>query len=99
MSRYKVAQVTWIDAWFSDHLVADVNLLRETAGWLVTNNKRIVRVALTIDERGPADIINIPRAYVRKVRVLDVAALRDEQLPDDEIEPGEDDMLEAERGY
>lgn len=73
-------------------------MVRETAGWLVQNNKRVVRVALTVDERGPADLMTIPKSMIRKVRVIDVNALRDETV-DDEVEPSESDKLEAERGY
>lgn len=95
----KLVTVEWCDAWLSDTLRKDVNLIRETAGWLVTNNKRVVRIALTVDERGPGDVMNIPRSMVRKIRVIDVSALRDEQTPNDDVEPSANDVLEAERGY
>lgn len=95
---YKIAVVEWCDAWFSATLSADVNLIRTTSGWLVQNNKRVVRVALTLDDRGPGDIMNIPRAFVRKVRVLDTKQLRDE-APDDAVEPSEADVLNAQEGY
>lgn len=98
MSKPKIAVVTWIDAWYSDSLSADVNMLRETCGFLVANNKRIVRIALTIDERGPSDLMNIPKAYVRSVKILDAKHLRDE-VESDAAEPSEDDMIQAQRGY
>lgn len=96
--NYKVAVVEWCDAWFSDSLSSDVNLVRHTVGWLVQNNKRVIRLALTYDDRGPADLMNIPRAYVRKIRVLDTRGLRDE-TDEDLTEPSEKDMLEAAKGY
>lgn len=95
---YKFAHVEWCDAWFSSSLEASTTMIRHTAGWLVHNNSRIVRIAATLDERGPADIMNIPRQLVRKVAVLDADLLRTEQ-PADEIEPPEADVLEAAKGY
>lgn len=95
---YKFAVVEWQDAWLSSTLSADVNLIRTTAGWLVQNNKRVVRVALTVDERGPGDVMSIPRGMVRKVRVVDAKLLRDE-AEGDEAEPTEAVLLDAKEGY
>jgi hypothetical protein len=91
--------VEWLDAYFSDTLPKDVNMVRTTAGWLVQNNKRVVRVALTYDDRGAADMMTIPRGMVRSVRIVDAKTLRDEQIPADDVEPTEADHAEAARGY
>lgn len=97
---YKLALVVWRDAWFSAQLSVDINLNRSTVGWLVHNNKRIVRIALTYDhERGPADIMNIPRAMVKQIKILDAKLLRDEVADLDEVEPLEDDKIEAKDQY
>jgi hypothetical protein len=95
---YKFAVVTWGDAWWSDSLHTDVIMVRQTAGWLVQANKRIVRVALTIDERGPADLMNVPRAYVRDIKILDGRSLR-AIAEDEEVEPTEKDILEGKKAY
>lgn len=96
--EYKFAHVEWCDAWYGSALEAKTVLIRHSAGWLVHNNKKIVRIATTVDERGPGDIMNIPRSMVRKVQVLDAAILRAE-TEEDELEPPEADVLEAKRGY
>lgn len=95
---YKFAYVEWCDAWYGSSLEATTVMIRHSAGWLVHNNKKIVRIATTIDERGPSDIMNIPRPMVRKVTVLDGSLLRAEAASD-EIEPPEADVLEAKKGY
>lgn len=95
---YKFALVEWCDAWFTSSLEASTTMIRHTSGWLVHCNKRVVRVAATVDERGPADIMNIPRSLVRKVTVLDAALLKAESASD-EIEPPEADVCEALKGY
>ena len=96
MSHQKLAVVEWTDAWFSSSLVTDVNLLRTTAGWLIQNNKRIVRIALTLDERGPADILSIPRAMIRKIRIIETKQLRAESTDgSDEVEPSEQELNDA----
>jgi hypothetical protein len=82
MSSYKIAVVEWNDAWFSENLSSDVNCLRKTVGWLIQNNKRVVRIALTQDADGVQDIMNVPRAYVRSLRIIDPKQLRDETEAD-----------------
>jgi hypothetical protein len=95
--EYKLCVVEWLDAWFSTMLSQEVNLVRQTAGWLIQNNKRVVRIALTIDwERGPGDMMNIPRSLVRSIKILDSAALREEKTDGtDECEPSADAVAEA----
>ena len=95
---YKMAVVEWIDAWLSDTLQADQGCIRYTAGWLVHNNSKIVRIALTVDGRGPGDVMNIPRSLVRRVKIVGEDLLQAE-TPEDEIEPPEADVLAAKNGY
>lgn len=85
----KIAIVEWNDAWFSENLSADVNCVRHTVGWLVQNNKKVVRVALSRDADGTQDIMNIPRAYVRSLKLLDPKAFKDEEPDDLSEEPEE----------
>lgn len=98
MSNRKIAIVTWLDAYFSDTLPKEVNLQRETAGFLIQNNKRVVRIALTLDERGPSDMMSIPRGMVRELKILELKGVRHE-LPEDEVEPSDSDVENAKDGY
>lgn len=95
---YKIAVVTWLDAYFSDSLPKEINMVRTTAGWLVQCNKRVVRIALTHDERGYADMMSIPKMMVRSMKILEMKALRDETEAD-EVEPTEADVADAARCY
>lgn len=99
MSNRKIALVTWTDAYFSDTLPKEINMLRTTCGFLIQNNSRVVRIAQTLDERGPGDILSVPRGMVRTVKLVDAKTLHDEQLPEDETEPSAEDERQAARGY
>lgn len=94
----KIAVVTWTDAYFSETLPREINMVRYTCGYLVQNNKRVVRLAMSLDERGPADIMSIPRGMVRDVKIIDAEALRAEAEAD-EIEPTVEELIDAQRGY
>jgi hypothetical protein len=95
--EYKFAIVDWVDAWLSDTLERDTTCLRHSAGWLVQNNSKVVRLALTVDGRGPGDVMNIPRSLVRSVEIL-LVETRPEG-PEDVVEPSPEDLAEAEAGY
>lgn len=66
----KLAVVEWDDAYAID---ADDNrdfYPQTSIGFLFKNTKKVVKIAQTYNEDGPAEILTIPRAYVRSIRVV-----------------------------
>lgn len=70
--RRRILLVTWGDAYHSDEAHPDPEFSQHTIGWVVRDNRRFLSLAQTWNELGPAEVMHIPRAYVRKVIPLPI---------------------------
>lgn len=75
---YNVVRVHWIDAsqypgWHSkdelDVLIATPAPVMETVGWLVHDCPEFVVIAQSVSEFRAADLLRIPRAYIKDIWV------------------------------
>ena len=75
-ARYKLAVVTWDDAFSVDRDVDDDEevlrkpYLRHSVGWLI--NRRPLVLAETFDTKGISHTLTIPRSIVKNMTVLEV---------------------------
>lgn len=73
VKKLKIAFVRWKDAFSSEELDDDPHCLQYSAGILLQNNRKCVKLALIWDETEARDILTIPRAYVETIEVVHVA--------------------------
>lgn len=66
----KVVLVTWADAYFSEDDDGKDHFKQPSVGWLITNNKKVVKLAQTYNEDGPKEVLTVPKAYVQSIEVL-----------------------------
>lgn len=68
---FPIAIVVWEDAAFFGDPNEARSIYCHSVGYLLEDGKKHVQIAMDISELSPRDVLTIPRAYVRQVRVVE----------------------------
>lgn len=75
MKYKKLVVIEWEDpTWVSEEsLESEFNLMKQyTAGFLVKENKKYIRVAMNYDEDNIGEFTDIPKSLIKKIRWIKI---------------------------